>query len=163
MQVSTIPLRLPPLLPVEKCELGDVLYELISAGVVKEKIEQPAAFYCLFKNQLPEKFASQHVYNAISQLLDIDGCQGTLTRLKSKYKCSQQEFSLQMVDEQGAALWDLGVHEYSNALRVLDKVQKAIPYFREAVGAINGNAQLKQLIQYYLNTLECTLSEILCL
>lgn len=74
MQVSTIQLRLPPLVPLEKCELGDVLYELVNTGATKEKIEQPAAFYCLFKNQLPERFASQHVYNAISQLLDIDQC-----------------------------------------------------------------------------------------
>ena len=86
-----------------------------------------------------------------------------LTGLKSKYQCGQQEFSLQMVDEQGAALWNLGIHEYSSAPYIQEKVQKAIPYFREAVGAINGNAALKQLGRYHLNILECTLSEILCL
>lgn len=86
-----------------------------------------------------------------------------LTGRKSKYQCGQQEFSLQMADEQGAALWDLGIHEYYSAPQIQDRVQKAVPYFREAAGAIHGNSALKQLVQYYLNVLECTLSEILCL
>lgn len=39
MQVSTVQLRLSPLLPVEKCELGNILYALINAGAAKEKVE----------------------------------------------------------------------------------------------------------------------------
>ena len=39
MQVSTILLRLSPLVPTEKCELGDVLYALVNAGAVKRKVD----------------------------------------------------------------------------------------------------------------------------